>query len=93
MHPANTPCLTAAKIDCCVLANNHVMDWGRTGLTDTLGTLRRTGIKTAGAGRNLAEAWEPAAIEVGNSNVLVFAAGTPDSGIGQGWGLRTQRPV
>jgi len=26
MHPANTRCLTAAKIDCCVLANNHVLD-------------------------------------------------------------------
>src|SRR5438093_1976553 len=22
-HPANLPCLTAAGIDCCVLANNH----------------------------------------------------------------------
>jgi len=29
MHPSNGPCLTAAKIDCCVLANNHVLDWVR----------------------------------------------------------------
>jgi poly-gamma-glutamate synthesis protein (capsule biosynthesis protein) len=36
MHPGNLPCLTAAKIDCCVLANNHVMDWGRGGLVETL---------------------------------------------------------
>ncbi len=28
MHPANVPCLTAAGLDCCVLANNHVLDWG-----------------------------------------------------------------
>ena len=27
MHPANAPCLATAKIDCCVLANNHVLDW------------------------------------------------------------------
>jgi poly-gamma-glutamate synthesis protein (capsule biosynthesis protein) len=26
MHPANVSCLTAARIDCCVLANNHVLD-------------------------------------------------------------------
>ena len=26
MHPENRPCLTAAKIDCCTLANNHVLD-------------------------------------------------------------------
>jgi poly-gamma-glutamate capsule biosynthesis protein CapA/YwtB (metallophosphatase superfamily) len=26
MHPAE--CLLAANFDCCVLANNHVLDWG-----------------------------------------------------------------
>jgi poly-gamma-glutamate synthesis protein (capsule biosynthesis protein) len=39
MHPANVPCLTAAKIDCCVLANNHVLDWGHAGLEETLAAL------------------------------------------------------
>ena len=28
MHPNNIACLTAAKIDYCSLANNHVLDWG-----------------------------------------------------------------
>src|SRR4029453_6689562 len=28
MHPANVSCLTVAKLDCCCLANNHVLDWG-----------------------------------------------------------------
>lgn len=59
MHPANVACLTAAKIDCCVLANNHVLDWGRSGLAETISTLRRARIQPAGAGRNLTEAWEP----------------------------------
>jgi poly-gamma-glutamate capsule biosynthesis protein CapA/YwtB (metallophosphatase superfamily) len=36
MHPANAPCLRAAAIDCCVLANNHVLDWGYPGLRETL---------------------------------------------------------
>ena len=40
MSPANLPCLTAAGIDCCTLANNHVLDWGRQGLADTLESLR-----------------------------------------------------
>ena len=31
MSPENADCLTAAGIDCCVLANNHVLDWGRAG--------------------------------------------------------------
>jgi poly-gamma-glutamate capsule biosynthesis protein CapA/YwtB (metallophosphatase superfamily) len=32
MSPENAGCLTAAAFDCCVLANNHVLDWGRAGL-------------------------------------------------------------
>lgn len=86
MHPANTPCLTAAKIDCCFLANNHVLDWGPSGLNETISALRQAGVKTAGAGRNLAEAVEPAVIGVGgNSRVVVFAVGTADSGIPPHW--------
>jgi poly-gamma-glutamate capsule biosynthesis protein CapA/YwtB (metallophosphatase superfamily) len=27
MHPKNIPCIIGVKIDCCVLANNHVLDW------------------------------------------------------------------
>ena len=38
MHPGNVSCLKAAKVDCCVLANNHVLDWGREGLLETLST-------------------------------------------------------
>ena len=92
MHPANTPCLTALKINCCVLANNHVIDWGRSGLAETLATLRSAGIKTTGAGRNLREAEEPAIIEAGrNSRVLVFGAGTADSGIPRDWAATDTR--
>lgn len=27
MHPDNVGCLTVARVDCCVLSNNHLMDW------------------------------------------------------------------
>lgn len=92
MHPANTPCLTVAKIDCCILANNHVMDWGRSGLAETLATLRHAGIKTTGAGRNLTEAEGPAIIEAGgDSRVLVFGVGTADSGIPRDWAATETR--
>jgi len=46
MHPANTPCLTAFKIDCCELANNHVLDWGPAGLTETRAVLHSAGMST-----------------------------------------------
>lgn len=93
MHPANTPCLTAAKIDCCVLANNHVLDWDRSGLKETLASLQTAGMKTAGAGLNLAEAIKPAVIEIGdNARVLVFAVCTEDSGIRPDWAATDREP-
>lgn len=86
MQPANAPCLTAAGIDCCVLANNHVLDWGYAGLGETLETLRRNRIHTAGAGRDQAEASAPAMLPVaGKGRVLVFAMGAASSGIPADW--------
>ena len=41
MNPANIPALTAVRPDVCVLANNHVLDFGRTGLAETLDLARR----------------------------------------------------
>jgi poly-gamma-glutamate synthesis protein (capsule biosynthesis protein) len=86
MHPANVPCLLAAKVDCCVLANNHVMDWGVAGLLETLDTLAEAGIAVAGAGRTPADASKPATIELSSGGrVLVLAAGSPTSGIPRDW--------
>jgi len=93
MHPANVSCLTAAKPDCCTLANNHVLDWGYAGLRQTLETLRTAGVRTAGAGRDSAEAAAPAVIEVsGGRRVLVFAFGSPSAGVTTGWAARSHRP-
>jgi poly-gamma-glutamate synthesis protein (capsule biosynthesis protein) len=92
MHPANVPCLTAAGIDCCALANNHVLDWGYGGLAETLETLREAGIRTAGAGRDAAEAAAPAIVEVAAGRVLVFAFGTASSGIPRDWAAAEGRP-
>src|SRR5262249_13208285 len=56
MSPRNIGCLTAARISCCSLANNHTLDWGDEGLQETLRTLDLAGIAHAGAGRNCPEA-------------------------------------
>lgn len=86
MHPANVPCLRAAAVDCCVLANNHVLDWGRAGLEETLDVLRSAGIPTAGAGRDLEEAERPAALDrPGKGRLLVFGLGCPTSGVPLDW--------
>ncbi len=86
MSPDNLPCLTAAAIDVCTLANNHVLDWGRAGLMDTLDLLRRAGIETAGAGTTISDARAPAIIRLGNhGRVLVFAAALANSGVPPRW--------
>jgi poly-gamma-glutamate capsule biosynthesis protein CapA/YwtB (metallophosphatase superfamily) len=93
MHPANVPCLGAAGIDCCVLANNHVLDWGRAGLLETLETLDKAGIRRAGAGRDATEAQAPAVLEVaGKGRVLVFAYGSLTSGIPPDWAAGRDQP-
>jgi poly-gamma-glutamate capsule biosynthesis protein CapA/YwtB (metallophosphatase superfamily) len=86
MSPENADCLGAAGIDCCVLANNHVLDWGRDGLRDTLDALQRLKIRTAGAGRNLGEASAPAVLPVaGKGRVLVFSFALASSGVPRSW--------
>jgi poly-gamma-glutamate synthesis protein (capsule biosynthesis protein) len=86
MHPANAACLTAARIDCCALANNHVLDWGHPGLHETLATLRRLGIATAGAGEDVEAARRPAVLDVGaGRRVVVFSFGEEGSGVPPDW--------
>jgi poly-gamma-glutamate synthesis protein (capsule biosynthesis protein) len=93
MHPGNVGCLAAAGIDCCVLANNHVLDWGFAGLEETLATLQRAGLRTAGAGRHAEEAAAPAIIDRGEQGrVLVFAIGSESSGIPRRWRARDGQP-
>jgi poly-gamma-glutamate synthesis protein (capsule biosynthesis protein) len=93
MSPANVRCLNAARIDCCALANNHVLDWGPAGLAETLETLRGAGIRASGAGRTAEEAEAPAAIELAaGGRVLVLSVAAPTSGVPQSWAARAGRP-
>ncbi len=92
MHPENIECLTAARIDVCGLSNNHVLDYGYAGLADTLDVLARHGVKTAGAGRTLADAQTPAIVPLASgARVVVFAFGTETSGIPPNWRARADR--
>ena len=93
MAPANGPVLTAAGIDCCTLANNHVLDWGIAGLLDTLEKLDSLNIRYVGAGRDLKEARAPAILPIpGGGRVLIFAFGSTTSGIPASWAATEQRP-
>ncbi|ANP54097.1 poly-gamma-glutamate synthesis protein (capsule biosynthesis protein) [Streptomyces griseochromogenes] len=93
MDPANLPCLGVARPDVCVLANNHVLDFGPLGLAETLDCLAAARLRTAGAGRDAARAWRPASVPLpAGGRVLVFSFGMPSSGIPRGWAATAERP-
>lgn len=93
MSPGNLPVLRAIGLDAVTLANNHVLDWGPEGLLETLERLHATGIATAGAGRDLEQAWAPAALGVpGGGRLLLFAVAHGSSGVPEGWAAGPDRP-
>ena len=93
MHPDNIPCLTAGGIDCCVLANNHVLDWSYPGFEETLASLSGAGLVIAGAGIDIESAQSPATLPLpGQGRVLVLACGLQSSGIPAAWAATATRP-
>ncbi|MEY2606731.1 MAG: hypothetical protein QOH31_4553 [Verrucomicrobiota bacterium] len=93
MNPGNIDCIAVACIDCCCLANNHILDWGYDGLAETLNTLDAAGIAHTGAGHDAKAAAAPAVLNVpGKGRVLVFSYGSPTSGVPREWAATAQRP-
>ena len=76
-HSRVKPHLASVFTDCgfdvVSVASNHAMDWGGDALLDTIALLVSKGIKTIGAGRNLAEARRPAVIEKNGLRVAFLA--------------------
>ena len=92
MNPANIGCLTVARPDVCALANNHVLDFGQSGLAETLDTLAGAGLPAAGAGRDAAAAQRAVvAGPAGRGRVRVVSCGTGSSGIPPGWAAGPSR--
>src|SRR6266498_4494957 len=93
MNPENFACIEAAGIDCCVLANNHVLDWGEAGLLETLDALHGAGLRTAGAGTHREEGQAAAELPApGGTRILVYSLGTPDSGVPPSWEAGANHP-
>ena len=93
MHPDNIGSLAAARFDICVLANNHVLDYGRDGLIETLQTLDRAHIQAVGAGRNREEAVRPVVHALpGGQHLIVGACAHENSGVPDHWAALTEEP-
>ncbi|WP_214410473.1 CapA family protein [Sphaerisporangium fuscum] len=92
MNPDNLQALTAAHPDACVLANNHMLDFGPQGLIETLDSLAAAGLRGVGAGRDVGEAWRPLAVPLAGRRMLIFSIGMPSSGVPPEWAATRHRP-
>jgi poly-gamma-glutamate capsule biosynthesis protein CapA/YwtB (metallophosphatase superfamily) len=93
MSPDNIGCLTVAHPHVCALANNHVLDFGVSGLKETLDTLAAAALPVAGAGIDAMEAQRAAVAEITTGRrIVVFSLGLPTSGIPPRWAAREKRP-
>ena len=53
-------------------ANNHALDYGETGLNESIKNLKEAGIYVIGAGMNSAEATKPVVIEKGDRKITIL---------------------
>ncbi len=70
--PKDVQVLKNDNINVACLANNHIMDYGESGLNDTLNTLKSYNITTLGAGENLQQASKPAYFVVDNRTIAIL---------------------
>ncbi len=62
-----------AGVDVFTLANDHVLDYGREAMLDTIEHIRKRGMLAAGFGLNEKEALAPAMLEINGNKVAVLA--------------------
>lgn len=80
--------------DVCALANNHVLDFGRRGLLQTLEVLAAAGLQQAGTGDGADEARRPAVVPVlDERRIIVCAVGATSSGVPPSWAAGRQHPA
>ena len=75
-HFATTPgaftALRDAGVDLVTMANNHILDYGQTGLADTLAAARAAQFPFVGAGVNAAAAWAPYVTTINGTKIAIL---------------------
>ena len=54
------------------LANNHIMDYGNTGLSDTISALNKSGVNYIGAGNNIEQASKPVYLNIKDRKIAIL---------------------
>ncbi len=94
-HFATTPdafnALRAAGVDVVTIANNHILDYGQTGLADTLAAAKAAHFPYVGAGVNAAAAWAPYVTTINGTKIaIVGVSQVPE--LASSWVATAHRP-
>ena len=73
-RPDGAAALGRAGFDVVSLAGNHVLDWGNDAFFETEANLHAAGVKTVGAGANIAEARKPVFFTLGDGTKVAILA-------------------
>jgi poly-gamma-glutamate capsule biosynthesis protein CapA/YwtB (metallophosphatase superfamily) len=81
-RPDGAAALGRAGFDVVSLAGNHVLDWGNDAFFETQANLHAAGVRTVGAGANIAEARKPVQFLLGDGTrvaILAYSSILPHS--------------
>ena len=94
-HFATTPgaftALRDAGVDLVTIANNHILDYGQTGLADTLAAARAAHFPFVGAGVNAAAAWAPYVTTINGTKIAIVGV-SQVAELASSWVATARRP-
>ena len=89
--PAAFTALRDAGVDLVTMANNHVLDYGRVGLADTLATAKAARFPYVGIGNNAAQAWAPYVTTIRGVKIAIIGV-SQVAELASSWVATTTRP-
>ncbi len=94
-HFATTPrafvALRDAGVDLVTMANNHILDYGQTGLANTLAAAKAAHLPSVGAGANAAAAWAPYVTTINGTKIAIVGV-SQVAELASSWVAGTHRP-
>ncbi|HSS68524.1 MAG TPA: CapA family protein [Nocardioidaceae bacterium] len=84
--------LDAAGIDVVTMGNNHAVDYGQEGLTDTLHAIAHSPVAVVGIGRDSAAAYRPHIVSVSETDIAFLAASTKRERTSAAWSAGPDTP-
>lgn len=91
--PAGMTALKRAGVDVATMANNHALDYGQQGLTDTLAASASTGLPVIGIGTDADAAFAPYRVTIKGQRIAVIGATQVlDSNLAAAWTAGPGKP-